>query len=138
MLGQTLGNFGTKLLDGLFRAGSTVTDGSGFISNKKLKVVRNKNLNSNEGTHRSSQLSHMSNEVSQISSDGNTLEEYGFVRSVETENSTAFILPDVNEPIQTNGSKTNTLRFTSHSSIIDAEDSDSSGECFQLSIISYY
>lgn len=109
------------------RAGSILTNGSGFIPRKKLKVTRNKNLSSGFAAHNTSQSSQMSNQVSQISSKGNSLEDNFVVRSHEPDNATACILSDFTEPIQANRSKAIRQRSTSQPSIIDQQDSDSSG-----------
>ncbi|CAN6801732.1 unnamed protein product [Brassica oleracea var. botrytis] len=108
---------------------SILTNGSGFIPRKKLKVTRNKNLSSGFAAHNTSQSSHMSNQVSQISSKGNSLEDNFVVRSHEPDNATACILSDFTEPIQANRSKAIRQRSTSQPSIIDQQDSDSSDSC---------
>ncbi|KAL0655472.1 hypothetical protein Bca4012_076056 [Brassica carinata] len=108
---------------------SILTNGSGFIPRKKLKVTRNKNLSSGFAAHNTSQSSQMSNQVSQISSKGNSLEDNFVVRSHEPDNATACILSDFTEPIQANRSKAIRQRSTSQPSIIDQQDSDSSDSC---------
>ncbi|KAF2533391.1 hypothetical protein F2Q70_00029617 [Brassica cretica] len=83
---------------------SILTNGSGFIPHKKLKVTRNKNLR-------------------------NSLEDNFVVRSHEPDNATACILSDFTEPIQANRSKAIRQRSTSQPSIIDQQDYDSSDSC---------